>query len=321
MRRWRTPLMVSPRHRSMTPRWPWPPTTSRSICSCSARRISSRVTSPKPRTVRTGHRRHAGASRRRPAQDAGRRSRCRYCSSERTSASSATGPWYWPPAPSTTCISTSSALLAAATATASASMRAVLPRRPPAPRRRAAPAARPGRRATTSSRRHLRLAHLDRPLGPERSSTAAGRPAPRSPAAPAADDEPLQRGRGADPRPRPPPHFAGPARSDPLDELLRHQLAVEGDDDRPRRARRGPSTHTGVANVAHVRRFEVKWISGITANESCRLRITWLRTSRLLRAPLAGQRDDDDRRDHGERPGDQPPQPGRDPEVEEALHR
>ena len=28
------------------------------------------------------------------------------------------------------------------------------------------------------------------------------------------------------------------------------------------------------------RRFDVKWISGITANESCRLRITWLKIKR-----------------------------------------
>ena len=38
--------------------------------------------------------------------------------------------------------------------------------------------------------------------------------------------------------------------------------------------------HHGVANAPMFRRFDVKWISGITANESCRLRITWLRTSR-----------------------------------------
>ncbi len=32
--------------------------------------------------------------------------------------------------------------------------------------------------------------------------------------------------------------------------------------------------HQGVANDPMFRRFEVNWISGITANESCRLRIT-----------------------------------------------
>ena len=38
--------------------------------------------------------------------------------------------------------------------------------------------------------------------------------------------------------------------------------------------------HQGVANSPMFRRFDVKWISGITANESCKLRITWLRISR-----------------------------------------
>ena len=35
--------------------------------------------------------------------------------------------------------------------------------------------------------------------------------------------------------------------------------------------------HQGVANDPMLRRFEVKWISGITANESWRLSTTWLR--------------------------------------------
>ncbi len=38
--------------------------------------------------------------------------------------------------------------------------------------------------------------------------------------------------------------------------------------------------HHGVAKTPMFRRFDVKWISGITANESCKLRITWLRMSR-----------------------------------------
>ena len=40
--------------------------------------------------------------------------------------------------------------------------------------------------------------------------------------------------------------------------------------------------HQGVANSPMFCRFDVKWISGITANESCKLRITWLRISRRL---------------------------------------
>ena len=78
--------------------------------------------------------------------------------------------------------------------------------------------------------------------------------------------------------------------------------------------------HQGVANAPMFRRFDVKWISGITANESCRLRITWLRTSSCCVDPSPASADHHDRRDQGEQPGDQPPQPGGDPQVEVALH-
>ena len=37
--------------------------------------------------------------------------------------------------------------------------------------------------------------------------------------------------------------------------------------------------HLGVVNWPIFRRFDVKWISGITANDSCRLSTTWLSTS------------------------------------------
>ena len=74
--------------------------------------------------------------------------------------------------------------------------------------------------------------------------------------------------------------------------------------------------HQGVANSPMFRRFDVKWISGITANESCKLRITWLRIKQALRRLLARQRDHHDRRDQGDQPGDQPAEPGGDPQVE-----
>ena len=41
-----------------------------------------------------------------------------------------------------------------------------------------------------------------------------------------------------------------------------------------------PCTQSGVANAPMFFRFDVKWISGITAKASWRLSTTWLRTSR-----------------------------------------
>ena len=69
------------------------------------------------------------------------------------------------------------------------------------------------------------------------------------------------------------------------------------------------------------RRSEVKWIRGITANDSCKLRITWLKTSKpcvdSLSPARAIVRTAGIKR---HRPGDQAAEPGGDLEVEIPLH-
>ena len=72
-----------------------------------------------------------------------------------------------------------------------------------------------------------------------------------------------------------PPRGVGPAV-----DLPRHQVAVQRRDDR--RHRPGDDQPTPLCRELAVPRLPVNFTSGMTGNESCRLRTTWLRISNLL---------------------------------------
>ena len=89
-----------------------------------------------------------------------------------------------------------------------------------------------------------------------------------------------------------------------------------------RRDQRRPaaSARSGSRTRPSSRCSDVNITSGKTANESCRLRMTWLRMSSFAVPRLAADDGHDDRRHNGDEPRDEPAQPRPEPDVEEALH-
>ena len=102
-------------------------------------------------------------------------------------------------------------------------------------------------------------------------------------------------------------------------EHLDEQPGVEPRDDDGHRPRE-PAHPPRRDERPHLLRSLVNITSGNTANGSCRLRMTWLRISSCAGAALAVDRGDDDRRHDGDEPGDQPPQPRPQADVEEPFH-